>query len=121
MIFRGSKNRPGVRPRAELNEGEFYARGANVKAPSAARKLLRTGGQAFIAAAIAVCGARPALEAKSSSKAFSKRRGLLPKAGRDPRFINAAANLHRAFRASHHAGGSAGGDQLGCQATVNLE
>ncbi len=52
------------------------------------RKLLRTGGQAFIAGGIAVCGG-PALEAKSSSKASAKGVDYYQKLGVTP-FINAA-------------------------------
>src|SRR5437660_891956 len=52
------------------------------------RQLLRTGGQAFIAGGIAVCGG-PALEAKSSSKASAKGVDYYQKLGVTP-FINAA-------------------------------
>src|SRR6266478_2808933 len=52
------------------------------------RKLLRTGGQAFIAGGIAVCGG-PALEAKSSSKASAKGVDYYQKLAVPP-FINAA-------------------------------
>src|SRR5437762_11409419 len=52
------------------------------------RKLLRTGGQAFIAGGIAVCDG-PALEAKSSSKASAKGVDYYQKLGVTP-FINAA-------------------------------
>src|SRR5213592_1119182 len=52
------------------------------------RKLLRTGGQAFIAGGVAVCGG-PALEAKSSSKASAKGVDYYQKLGVTP-FINAA-------------------------------
>src|SRR5256884_308074 len=52
------------------------------------RKLLRTGGQAFIAGGIAVCGG-PALEAKSLSKASAKGVDYYQKLGVTP-FINAA-------------------------------
>src|SRR5213593_2767068 len=52
------------------------------------RKLLRTGGQAFIAGGIAVCGG-PALEAKSSSKPSAKGVDYYQKLGVRP-FINAA-------------------------------
>src|SRR2546427_10638795 len=52
------------------------------------RKLLRTGGQAFIAGGIAVCGG-PALEAKSSFKASAKGVDYYQKLGVTP-FINAA-------------------------------
>src|SRR5438477_10244864 len=51
-------------------------------------QLLRTGGQAFIAGGIAVCGG-PALEAKSSSKASAKGVDYYQKLGVTP-FINAA-------------------------------
>src|SRR2546430_17276120 len=52
------------------------------------RKLLRTGGQAFIAGGVAVCGG-PALKAKSSSKASAKGVDYYQKLGVTP-FINAA-------------------------------
>src|SRR3989449_5918128 len=52
------------------------------------RKLLRTGGQAFIAGGVAVCGG-PALEAKSSSKPSAKGVDYYQKLGVTP-FINAA-------------------------------
>ena len=52
------------------------------------RKLLRTGGQAFIAGVVAVCGG-PAPEAKSSSKASAKGVDYYQKLGVTP-FINAA-------------------------------
>src|SRR3989440_491560 len=52
------------------------------------RQVLRTGGQAFIAGGIAVCGG-PALEAKSSSKASAKGVDYYQKLGVTP-FINAA-------------------------------
>src|SRR5438128_2413693 len=52
------------------------------------RKLLRTGGQAFIAGCVAVCGG-PALKAKSSSKASAKGVDYYQKLGVTP-FINAA-------------------------------
>src|SRR5207302_9449352 len=52
------------------------------------RKLLRTGGQAFIAGGVAVCGG-PALEAKSSSKPSAKGVDYYEKLGVTP-FINAA-------------------------------
>src|SRR5438445_3524244 len=52
------------------------------------RQLLRTGGQAFIAGGIAVCGG-PALEAKSSSKASAKGVDYYQTLGVTP-FINAA-------------------------------
>src|SRR2546421_6837310 len=52
------------------------------------RKLLRTGGQAFIAGGVALCGG-PALEAKSSSKSSAKGVDYYRKLGVTP-FINAA-------------------------------
>jgi len=52
------------------------------------RKLLRTGGQAFIGGGVAVCGG-PALKAKSSSKASAKGVDYYQKLGVTP-FINAA-------------------------------
>src|SRR5438093_1976441 len=52
------------------------------------RKLLRTGGQAFIAGGVALCGS-PALEAKSSSKSSAKGVDYYQKLGVTP-FINAA-------------------------------
>jgi len=52
------------------------------------RKLLRTGGQAFIAGGVALCGG-PALEAKSSSKSSAKGVDYYQKLGVTP-FINAA-------------------------------
>jgi uncharacterized pyridoxal phosphate-dependent enzyme len=52
------------------------------------RKLLRTGGQAFIAGGVAVCSG-PALEAKSSSKPSAKGVDYYQKLGVTP-FINAA-------------------------------
>src|SRR2546422_9001811 len=52
------------------------------------RKLLRTGGQAFIAGGVAVCGG-PALKAKSSSKASANGVDYYQKLGVTP-FINAA-------------------------------
>src|SRR5437867_684811 len=62
--------------------------GAPVSSTISRRKLLRTGGQAFIAGGIAVCGG-PALEAKSSSKASAKGVDYYQKLGVTP-FINAA-------------------------------
>src|SRR5947208_8641946 len=52
------------------------------------RKLLRTGGQAFIAGGVAVCGG-PALKAKSSSKASAAGVDYYQRLGVTP-FINAA-------------------------------
>src|SRR2546430_3541001 len=52
------------------------------------RKLLRTGGQAFITGGVAVCGG-PALKAKSSSKASAKGVDYDQQLGVNP-FINAA-------------------------------
>src|SRR5213080_2534794 len=61
------------------------------------RKLLRTGGQAFIAGGIAVCGG-PALEAKSSSKASAKGVDFYQKLGVTP--IIKAAGTHSVLSVS---------------------